>query len=86
MTLKHHYKLVNTKNDKRILTFICTVFPVMYSPNEPVYFLGFFYFLDPNQHLSMRIREAYLYVNPCGSGTETLRPGGTVNKHFGKNL
>ena len=39
MTLQHHKKLVNTKYFKRILTFM---FPVQYSPNEPVYFIGFF--------------------------------------------
>ena len=39
MTLKQHQKLVNKKNYKRILTFM---FPVLYSPNGPIYFLGFF--------------------------------------------
>ena len=44
---------------KRILTFM---FPELYSPNEPVYFLGYF----PDPHLSMwiRIQDAYLYVDP----------------------
>ena len=54
MTLKHHYKLpvVNTECYKRILT---NMFPVLYSPNEPVYILGFFY-----------LQEAYLYAKVIG--------------------
>ena len=37
------------------------MFPELYSPNEPVYFLGYF----PDPHLSMwiRIQDAYLYVD-----------------------
>ena len=44
---------------KMILTFM---FPVLYSPNEPVYFLGFF-----TSWIQIRIR-----ICPCGSGSETL--------------
>ena len=60
----------NTMYYKRILTFM---FLVLYSPNETVYFLVF-YLLDLDPHLSMRIRiqEAYLYADSCGSGSETL--------------
>ena len=47
---------------KRILTFM---FPVLYSPYETVYFLGFF-------TSWIRIQEANLYADPCGSGSETL--------------
>ena len=50
---------------KRILTFM---FPVLYSPNETVYFdyfLGFF-------TSWIQIQEAYLYAESCGSGSETL--------------
>ena len=41
---------------KRILTFM---FPVLYSPNETVYFLGFF-----TSWIRIGIQEAYLYANP----------------------
>ena len=51
---------------KRILTFM---FPVLYSPNETVYFLGFF-----TSWIRIRIQEAYLYAAPFGSGSETLVP------------
>ena len=47
------------------------MFPVLYSLNEPVYFLGFFY-PDPYGPMQIRIQEAYLYADPCGSGFETL--------------
>ena len=45
------------------------MFQVQYSPNDPVYFLGFF-----TSWIWIRIRnkEAYLYADPCGSGSETL--------------
>ena len=39
----------------------------MYLPNEPVYFLGFF-----TSWIRIRVQEAYLYADPCGSGSETL--------------
>ena len=44
------------------------MFLVLYSP-EPEHFL-----LEPDPHLSMRVRfqKAYLYADPCGSGSETL--------------
>ena len=45
MILKHHEKLENTMYYKRILT---SMFPVLYSPNETEYFLGFFCLLDPD--------------------------------------
>ena len=50
------------------------MFPVLYSPNEPEHFQGFFYLqdLDPNLSMRIRIQEAYLYADPCGSGSETL--------------
>ena len=41
------------------------MFPVLYSPNEPEHFLGFF-------TSRIRIQEAYLFADPCGSGSETL--------------
>ena len=41
------------------------MFPVLYSPNETVYFLGFF-------TSWVQIQEAYLYADPCGSRSETL--------------
>ena len=41
------------------------MFPVLYSSNEPEHFLGFF-------TSWIRIREAYLYADPCESGSETL--------------
>ena len=47
---------------KRILAFML---PVMYSPNEPDYFLGYFPF-------RIRIQEAHFHSDPCGSGSETL--------------
>ena len=55
----------NVRYYKRILTFM---FPVLYSPNETVYFdyfLGFF-------TSWIQIQEAYLYAESCGSGSETL--------------
>ena len=39
--------------------------PVLYSPNEPEHFLGFF-------TSWIRIQEAYLNADPCGYGSETL--------------
>ena len=48
------------------------MFPVQYSPNEPVYFLGFF-----TSWIRIRIQEAYLYADPCGSGSETRAKNGT---------
>ena len=51
------------------------MFTVLYSPNEPVgIFSRLFYLLDPDPYLSVRIRiqEANLYAEPCGSGSETL--------------
>ena len=42
---------------KRILTFM---FPVLYSPNEAVYFLGFF-----TSWIRIRIQQAYLFADPC---------------------
>ena len=50
------------KYHKRILTFIL---PVLYSPYEHVHFLDFF-------TSWIRIPEAFLYADPCGSGSETL--------------
>ena len=50
---------------KRILTFM---FPVLFSPTETVYFLGFY-----TSWIRIRIQEAYLYADPCGSGSETLK-------------
>ena len=47
---------------KRILTFM---FPVLYSPNETVDFLGLF-------TSWIRIQKAYLYADPCESGSKTL--------------
>ena len=41
--------------------------PVLYLPNEPEHFLGFF-----TSWIRMRIQEAYFYADPCGSGSETL--------------
>ena len=35
------------------------MFPVLYSPNEPEHFLGFFAFW-----IWIRIQEAYLYADP----------------------
>ena len=54
------------------------MFPVLYSPNEPVYFLGFF-----TTWIRIRIQEAYLYADPCGSGSETLYE--TTNKVYQKS-
>ena len=58
---------------KRILTFDL---PVLYSPHEPVNFLGIFYLLDPDPHLSMRIliriQEDFLNADPCRSGSAAL--------------
>ena len=61
---------------KRILTF---KFPVLYSPNETVYFLGIFTSwircrICPCRS-RIRIQKAYLYADLCGSGSETLAPG-----------
>ena len=47
---------------KRTLTFM---FPVLYSPYETVYFLGFF-----TSWIRIRIQQAYLYADPCGSGSK----------------
>ena len=47
-----------------ILTFILLV---LYSPNEHVHYL-----LDPHLSMRIRIQEAFLYADPCGSGSETL--------------
>ena len=35
--------------------------PVLYSPNEPEHFLGFF-----TSWIRIRIQEAYLYADSCG--------------------
>ena len=50
---------------KRILTFM---FPELYSPNEPVYFLGYF----PDPHLSMDPDPGCISLCGSGSGSETL--------------
>ena len=55
-------KISKHKVLQRILTFM---FPVLYTPNEPVYFLDFF-------TSWIRIQESYLYADPCGSGYKTL--------------
>ena len=41
----------------------------MFSPNEPILFLGFF-----TSWIRIRIQEAFIYADPCGSGcgSETL--------------
>ena len=46
------------------------MFPALYSPNEPEHFLGFF-----TSWIRIQIQEAYLYADPCGSGSETLLLG-----------
>ena len=51
---------------KRILTFDLQV---LYSPNEPLHFLGFF-----TSWIWIRIQEAFFHADPCGSGSETLEP------------
>ena len=43
------------------------MFPVLYSPNEPEHFLGFF-----TSWIRIWIQEAYLYADACGSRSETL--------------
>ena len=57
----------------RILTF---KFPVLYSPNETVYFLGIFTSWIRCRICPCRsriwIQKAYLYADLCGSGSETL--------------
>ena len=42
------------------------MFPVLYSPNEPEHFLGFF-----TSWIRIWIQEAYLYADACGSRSET---------------
>ena len=64
MILKHHEKLENTMYYKRILT---SMFPVLYSPNETVPYIFLAFFVS-----WIRIQEACLYADPCGSESETL--------------
>ena len=48
--------------------------PVLYSPYEPVHFLGFFTPWIRIRIMSIRIREAFFNADPCGcgSGSATL--------------
>ena len=55
------------------------MFPVLYSPNEPENFLGFFTswirirICDPSMRI--RIQEAYLYADPDPKHIPLLGPG-----------
>ena len=62
------------------VTILAFMFPVLYSPNEPVHFLGFF---------TSWIRIRMFHVDPdpggislCGSGSETLDPGANLVRRF----
>ena len=59
---------------KRILTF---VLPVLFSPHEPVHFLGFF-----TSWIRIRIQEDFLNADPCGSGSATLCTGTSTCRSY----
>ena len=55
--------------------------PVLYSPHESVHFLGFFYLLDPDPHLSMHGYPDPMGLFKCGAVLIQIRIRNTASTY-----